>query len=142
MNYCSVYVNYNISVFPIQDVVKSDYSVSVTSKYIMRPTVFRVFLCWWPMFSCTNQLLIFHVITICKQSDKDHSIYISPFLVVKFQFFVLFFSMLWLYYIYIKTTWRLVAKIICTKYSFIHAYSAHIFKEKWFKHSFIFSCQN
>ena len=28
------------------------------------------------MFSCTNQLLILHVIAICKHSDKDQSVFI------------------------------------------------------------------
>ena len=56
---------------------------------------------------------------VCKQSDENHSVHGCPFLAVIFQ---RFFSVWWLY---LEINHSLVAEIICTIYSFIHASTQH-----------------
>ena len=72
---------------------------------------------------------------VCKQSDKDCSVHRFHFWQSNFS---VFFCLLRLY---IKTTWSLVAEIMCTKYSFIHAHMQHtILKKKSYQQSLIFEC--
>ena len=88
-------------------------------------SVFRV-----QISDCYSMCLQF----VCKQSDKNHSVHGSPFLVVIFQHF--FFSVWWLY---LKINHSLVAEIIYTKYSFIHARTQHnISNKNSFQQCFIF----
>jgi len=85
-------------------------------------------------FPRTNQWLLLHVLVVCKQSDKNHSVHGCPFLAVIFR---RFFSVWWLN---LEINHSLVAKIICTIYSFIHASTQHnISSENSFQQCFIFN---
>ena len=71
---------------------------------------------------------------ICKQSDENHSVHGCPFLAVIFR---CFFSVWWLY---LEINHSLVAEIICTIYSFIHASTQHnISNKNSFQQCFIFN---
>ena len=71
---------------------------------------------------------------VCKQSDENHSVHGCPFLAV---IFWCFFSVWWLY---LEINHSLVAEIICTIYSFIHASTQHnISNKNSFQQCFIFN---
>ena len=84
------------------------------------------------MFSAYKSVMCLQF--VCKQSDENHSVHGCPFLVVIFQ---RFFSVWWLYF---EINHSLVAEIICTIYSFIHASTQHnISNENSFQECFIFN---
>ena len=67
-------------------------------------------------------------------SDENHSVHGCPFLAIIFR---RFFSVWWLY---LEINQSLVAEIICTIYSFIHASTQHnILNKKSFQQCFIFN---
>ena len=71
---------------------------------------------------------------VCKQSDENHSVHGCPFLAVIFR---RFFSVWWLY---LEINQSLVAEIISTIYSFIHASTQHnILNKNSFQQCFIFN---
>ena len=85
---------------------------------------------WVQISDCYSMCLRF----VCKQSDKNHSVHGCPFLAV---IFLRFFSV-WCLYLEINHT--LVAEIICTIYSFIHASTQHnISNKNSFQQCFIFN---
>ena len=114
--------------------IQGKYSRSIDRKYNYRECWCYIIHIKW-CFAHTNQWLFLHVLAIfLKAKWRKHSVHGCPFLAVIFQ---RFFSVWWLY---LEINQSLVAEIICTIYSSIHASTQHnISNKNSFQQCFIFN---